>query len=314
MSLKVSIIIRCFNEEEHIGKLLTGIEHQDHDDYEVIVVDSGSTDSTVAIASKFDTNIIKIKPEEFSFGYALNVGCKAATGDILLFASAHVYPLFEDWLSLMTAPFINDEKVALVYGKQRGDHRNKFSEHQIFKQWFPDESNYDQQIPFCNNANCAVRKSLWLEQQFDEELTGLEDLDWAKKIQTKGYKLAYEGKATIIHVHEEKAANIRNRYRREAIALTKINPESKFGLWDLTQLMVINVVHDLQQAAKEGKFFKYFREIFMFRHNQFMGTYAGYRETNVKLDEKLRKKYYYPPSTERTNVNSENQKSIDYRD
>jgi rhamnosyltransferase len=312
--LKVSVIIRCFNEEEHIGKLLTGLEHQNNNNFEVIVVDSGSTDSTVAIASKFDTQIIKIKPEEFSFGYALNVGCQAATGDILLFASAHVYPLYEDWLDLMAAPFAKDERVALVYGKQRGDYRNKFSEHQIFKQWFPDESNYEQQIPFCNNANCAVRKSLWQEQPFDELLTGLEDLDWAKKIQSKGYKLAYEAKATIIHVHEEKAANIRNRYKREAIALKRINPESKFGLWDLVQLLVINLVHDLQQAFKEGKFFAYFREIFMFRHNQFMGTFSGYKETDVNLNENLRKKYYYPPRQEAKGRNSDSQKPIDYRD
>lgn len=307
------MIIRCYNEEEHIGKLLTGIEHQDHNDVEVIVVDSGSTDSTVAIASKFDTRIIRIKPEDFSFGYALNIGCEAATGDILLFASAHVYPLFEDWLSLMAKPFMNDDKVALVYGKQRGDHRNKFSEHQIFKQWFPEQSNYEQEIPFCNNANCAVRKDLWKEQHFDEELTGLEDLDWAKKIQKKGYKLAYESKATIIHVHEETAANIRNRYKREAIALKRINPEVKFGLFDLIQLMVINVFHDIQQAAREGKLFRYLGEILMFRRNQFVGTYSGYREEDVNLNSQLRKKYYYPPSSERGDLKTE-QQLIDYRD
>lgn len=312
--MKVSIIIRCFNEEEHIGKLLTGIEHQDYLDFEVIIVDSGSTDSTLSISSKFENIIIKIKPEDFSFGYALNVGCKAATGDILLFASAHVYPLYNDWLSTMAQPFKNDEEIALVYGKQRGDWRNKFSELQVFKHWFPDKSNYNQEIPFCNNANCAVRKSLWKDQHFDEELTGLEDLDWAKKIQNKGYKLAYESQATVIHVHEEKASSIKNRYKREAIALKKINPESNFGLWDLVQLMAINLLHDLRQAIREGKFVEVYSEIFMFRYNQFIGTYQGYRETQTTLNANIRKKYYYPPKLEEEKKGSRENKLIDYRE
>ncbi len=312
--LKISIIIRCFNEEEHIGKLLTGIEHQDYEDIEVIIVDSGSNDSTVAIASKFNTKVIKIKPEVFSFGYALNIGCEAATGDILLFGSAHVYPLFKDWLSKMAAPFIENAAVALVYGKQRGDHRNKYSEHQIFKQWFPEESNNDQKIPFCNNANCAVRASLWKEQPFDELLTGLEDLDWAKKIQAKGFKIVYEGKATIVHVHEEKATNIRNRYKREAIALKKINPETSFSFLLMLRLLTINIIHDLRQSFKEGNFLKFFTEIFMFRYNQFVGTYAGYKETETMLNNKLRTKYYYPPKRVVEMQQTDAQKSIDYNE
>lgn len=312
--MKISVIIRCFNEEEHIGKLLTGIEHQDCNDVEVIVVDSGSTDSTVAIASKFNTKIIKIKPEDFSFGYALNVGCEAASGDILLFGSAHVYPLFQDWLSKMEAPFANDHKVALVYGKQRGDHRNKFSEHQIFKQWFPEESNYDQKIPFCNNANCAVRASLWKEQPFDESLTGLEDLDWAKKIQKKGYKLVYEAKSTIIHVHEEKAASIRNRYKREAIALKKINPDSSFSFITMLWLLVMNIIHDLRQSFEEARFLNLFGEIWMFRYNQFIGTYAGYKETETRLNDKLRTKYYYPPKRDIERVRADTQQPIEYNE
>ncbi|PCJ64941.1 MAG: family 2 glycosyl transferase [Bacteroidetes bacterium] len=312
--MKISIVIRCFNEEEHIGKLLTGLEHQDYKNHEVIVVDSGSTDSTVAIASKFNIKLIKIKPEDFSFGYALNVGCAAATGDILLFGSAHVYPLYEDWLSKMAAPFIKDKEVALVYGKQRGDSRNKYSEHQIFKQWFPEESNNNQKIPFCNNANCAVRTSLWKEQPFDELLTGLEDLDWAKKIQVKGYKLVYESNATIIHVHEEKAANIRNRYMREAIALKRINPDTSFGFLTMTRLLVINIFHDISQAIEERVISKFFGEIFMFRYNQFIGTYNGYREKEVNLNEKLRNKYYYPPKRNVIAKSSLNQQPIDYNE
>lgn len=106
--LKCSIIIRAFNEDHQIGRLLYVISKQvlpNGVTYEVILVDSGSTDATVAIAKSMGAKIVSIKKEEFSFGRALNVGCKAAKGDILLFASAHVYPVYTDWLEQMLKPF-----------------------------------------------------------------------------------------------------------------------------------------------------------------------------------------------------------------
>ena len=124
---KVSIIIRCFNEEKHIGKLLEGIHQQitDHD-IETIVVDSGSTDNTVSIAQEYKAKIISISPDDFSFGYALNVGCEEATGDFLLFASAHVYPVYKTWVQEMAKPLLN-KRVALSYGRQIGNELTKYS-------------------------------------------------------------------------------------------------------------------------------------------------------------------------------------------
>ena len=131
MNPKASIIIRCYNEERHSGKLLSGISQQTCQDFEVILVDSGSTDATLAIASHYPVNIISIKPEEFSFGRSLNRGCHIAKGEYLVIVSAHVYPIHKDWLEQLLRPF-DTPQVALVYGKQRGDEVSKYSEHQVF--------------------------------------------------------------------------------------------------------------------------------------------------------------------------------------
>ena len=290
--MKISIIIRCLNEDQHIGRLLSGILKQTHQNIEIIVVDSGSKDQTLAIARQFPTKIVQIKPEDFSFGYALNVGCAAATGDLLLFASAHVYPIYDDWLELMAQPFENQE-VALVYGKQRGDHRNKYSEHQVFAKWFPEQSNLNQKHPFCNNANCIIRRSLWEKYPYDETLTGLEDLAWAKRILEENHRIAYQAAATIIHVHEETWANVFNRYRREAIALRLIMKNETFNFLTFLTLVTKNIIDDWKQALHDGVFLRQFFNIILFRMNQFWGTYRGYKQSYL-LDNAVRERFYYP--------------------
>src|SRR3989339_1305299 len=112
-----SLIIRCCNEEKHIGRLLSGIIAQTVKDTEIIVVDSGSTDATLSIASRYPVKIVAIKEEDFSFGYSLNVGCAAAAGDLLVIVSAHVYPVHIDWLERLLTPFENDK--TLLYMEKR---------------------------------------------------------------------------------------------------------------------------------------------------------------------------------------------------
>lgn len=311
MTPKVSVVIRCFNEEKHIGKLLTGILDQSLKEAEIVVVDSGSTDATVAIASQFRIKLVSIKPEEFSFGYSLNQGCAMATGEFIVIASAHVYPVYEDWLQSLIAPF-QDAKVALTYGKQRGNDLTRFSEHQIFARWFPETAAKQNSHPFCNNANAAIRRALWAQQQYDETLTGLEDLDWAKRILTAGYSIQYVPQAEVIHVHEETPQKILNRYRREAIALKNIFPEQHFGLLDFMRLSVTNILSDYFHALRDGVFWRNFVEIPRFRLMQFWGTYRGFRLSGP-VGSDLRETFYYPRSLKRQEASSdEDRKRIDY--
>jgi rhamnosyltransferase len=288
-----SIIIRSYNEQKYISKLFEGIKRQTFfSDIEVILVDSGSNDDTVKIARDYNATIVNIDPEDFSFGRALNYGCAQARGKFLLFASAHVYPLYTNWVEKMLEPF-KDNKVALVYGRQVGCDVSKYSEKQLFNKWFPTQSNYDQSISFCNNANCAIRKDLWEQLPYDENLTGLEDLDWASKIMARNYKIAYEAFAPIVHVHEETPARVKNRYRREALALKIIYPQAHFSFFNFLKLTVGNISSDSFHAIHDGLFFKNFRSIVSFRYMQFWGTYLGYRQKN-QPDKILRKRLYYP--------------------
>ena len=288
----VSVIVRCFNEAEHIGRLLTGIFHQSVEDLEVVVVDSGSTDGTVEIVNAFPTRLVRIEASEFSFGRSLNRGCAVARGDFLVFISAHCYPTYDDWLERITAPF-EDPDVQVVYGKQRGNDMTKYSERRIFEQWFPDRSDPDQKHPFSNNANCAIRRARWVRHPYDEELTGLEDLAWSKRVLEDGGKIVYAADAEVIHVHDESPLRIYNRYRREALAFKKIMGSAAFGLRGFFALTVASVWRDLRAAYGEGVLLRNLAGIFVFRLMQYWGAYRGFAMQGP-IEQALKRKLYYP--------------------
>lgn len=87
--MTISFTVRTNNEERSISKVLEGIFKQDivHP-CEVILVGSGSVDNTVSIAKVFGCSIIRLRPEEFSFGGALNM-VENSTGEILVGRSGH---------------------------------------------------------------------------------------------------------------------------------------------------------------------------------------------------------------------------------
>ena len=289
---RVSVVIRCCNEEQHIGRLLSGILEQTLREVEIIVVDSGSTDATLAIASRYPVHIRHIARAEFSFGRSLNVGCAAARGEFLVVASAHVYPIYRDWLEKLIAPF-SDSQVAVVYGQQRGDERTKYAEQQIFEKLYPAGSAQVMSGYFCNNANAAVRRALWRELTYDETLTGLEDLAWARAIVQRGLRVVYQGEAGVIHVHEESWRQVLNRYRREAIALRSIAPEERFGVADFTRCFVSNVLSDCRHAQREARLREVWLGVVQFRFMQFWGTLRGFAR-GAAIPDNLKQTFYYP--------------------
>ena len=293
MSQSCSVVIRAYNEAAHIGRLLTGIRQQTLAEVEVILVDSGSTDGTVRIAQEFCAKVVEIKKEEFTFGRSLNWGIEAASHENIVIVSAHCYPVYPDWLEKIITP-LADPQVAVSYGKQRGGDTNQYSEHQWFKQYFPDYSIPRQGHAYCHNANSAIRRSLWEQHPYNEQLTGLEDLDWGSWAFEQGYTISYVAEAEIIHLHDEKPATVYNRYRREAIAMKQILPHSKFSFFRFLRLATSMTLSDLLQARREGVLRKHFRSILWFRVLQYWGTYRGYKYAG-KVDFGLIQQFYYPP-------------------
>jgi L-ascorbate metabolism protein UlaG (beta-lactamase superfamily)/glycosyltransferase involved in cell wall biosynthesis len=291
--VRISIVVRTLNEGRYLDELLTVIAAQKNDGikYEVILVDSGSTDGTLKIAARHGCHVLQIKREEFSFGRSLNIGCEAAQGAILVMISGHCVPTDEYWLQRLCRPIIEGQ-AEYVYGRQIGGPECHFSEQRIFAKYFSVQSQIPQDGFYCNNANSALARSSWEKYRFDEDLTGLEDMDLAHRLVKDGGKVAYVAEAEVYHHHNETWAQVRRRFERESIALQKIMPQVHINIFDAIYCTLTSIVKDFKFAQK-GKFRHSYLDIIRYRFGQYSGVYNGNRQ-HCKLSRADKEKYFYP--------------------
>lgn len=296
----ISVVIRTFNEERYLGELLAGVRRQrlEGDSVEIVLVDSGSTDSTVAIANQYHCRIVHIAKADFTFGRSLNVGCEAAEGEVLVFVSGHCVPFNEHWLAELVRPIKQGEAV-YSYGRQLGRDTTKFSEQQVFEKYFPADPDMRQAGFFCNNANAALLRSAWSDVRFDEELTGLEDLQMAKALYSRGRRIGYCADSAVYHIHDESWPQVRRRYEREALALQQIMPEVHVSLIDFFRYFLNGVWNDWKVAAARGCLSRNLASVVLFRLMQFWGTYRGNLE-HRRISARVREEYFYPTRSRRT--------------
>ncbi len=290
----VSVVIRTFNEARYLGKLLLQLKKQKLKDgeIEIVVVDSGSTDGTVAIAELAGAKIVSIKKENFTFGRSLNVGCREAQGDVIAIVSGHCIPVDEYWLEQLVRQIV-EKKSDYCYGRQVGGDETIYSEAQIFSKYFPEREDMALGGCFCNNANAAIAKESWMRHGFDEELTGLEDMHLARKIIGSGGRVSYVVDAAVYHLHSESWTQICRRFQREAVALREIHPEVILWFGDFLRYFIVAVFSDLESAVRIRRFRGAFRSVIMYRFFQFWGSYIGHKMWR-KTSKAQKEAYYYP--------------------
>lgn len=289
-----SIVIRTHNEARYLPELLLSIQEQSvpKDQFEVVLVDSGSTDETLAIAQRHGCRIEHIRQSDFSFGRSLNVGCEAARGKHLVFISGHCVPTGVTWLEGLLRP-LESKEAQITYGRQEGGRETKFSEHMLFAKYFPAMDVPPPNEFFCNNANAAVVRDVWSKFRFDESLTGLEDMHFARQVVADGGRVRYVPAASVFHYHHESWKRVKRRYEREAIALQKIMPEVHVHASDAIRYFVAAVLGDWAKAISQNQFISRSSEIVCFRFCQYYGTWRG-NHMHRNLSRKAKERYFYP--------------------
>jgi len=246
---------------------------------EVLLIDSGSTDGTVDIARSHGVRLLTMKPEEFSYGRALNLGAARANFPIAVFLSAHAVPRTRRWLEAMLAPF-NDEKVGAVFGRQLPHTDcNPLEALEIRRAYGPRVKRYTSKPPF-SNANGAVRRDLVVQVPFDERVTYAEDRIWAREICEDGWSVAYMPKAAVYHSHNETWREVLQRRRREirecAYHLDLDSPLS--DLWILPFALVWGVTRDWTRLVLSGCHPRWLLEAPSYRYAKVAGAWLGFRD------------------------------------
>jgi glycosyltransferase involved in cell wall biosynthesis len=124
--IQVSFIIPTLNAQKVLSKCLTSISKQNYpkSNYEILIIDGGSTDKTISIAQKYNSKILKNPLKTAEAGKS--VGIKKANGKyICLIDSDNILPS-KDWLKLMLLPLeqnkdiIGSEHVKITYRPKSG--------------------------------------------------------------------------------------------------------------------------------------------------------------------------------------------------
>jgi len=209
----VSVIIPVLNGEKTLSQTLTALCSQANlpEDFEIIVVDNGSTDNTIGVAQKFEVTILK----ECKKGPAAarNFGLIHAKGDIIAHVDADTVPT-RRWLSSLIALF-DDPKVMIAGGRVLGyppvtGAERFMSSHGI---WEPENNIFRPLFPFVPSLNLAVRKhaALGIDGWSDSMLTG-EDVDFSHRLLKKyPSEIGYSDKAILFHHHRKTDDQLRKQ-------------------------------------------------------------------------------------------------------
>lgn len=119
----VSVIICAKNESENLSKYLPYILEQDYPQFEVIVINDGSTDETELVLGVLESRYPHLyqtySPQEARYvsrkKLSLTIGVKAAKYDTLLFTEAFCVPLSKDWLRSMARNFTSGTEIVLGF-------------------------------------------------------------------------------------------------------------------------------------------------------------------------------------------------------
>ena len=211
IGFSVSVIIPTFNGERWLEDLLNMLERQTLPPAEVLIVDSGSADTTCNIAKRHNVRLEQIAQKDFDHGGTRSAAAGLVFGDILVYMTQDAIPAAENVLERLVSPLLKDEKIAATYGRQLA-HKDAtlFSEHlRSFNypsvsevRCWKDRKRLGFRTIFISNSFAAYRRNVLAAHGFfpTRLLFGEDTLTIAKFLEN-GYCVEYVSEACVYHSH-----------------------------------------------------------------------------------------------------------------
>ena len=225
--------MRSKNDAALIGATLRAVHAQDYTGgFELIHIDSGSTDGTVEIIKSFrPAKLIEIRAGDYVPGVVLNRGMREAKSEWVVFLNSDCEPTDGHWLTELVQAAQASARTGAAYGRQtpRPDCRAVYAHD--YERCFGKNRESRKWDHFFSMASSIVCRSVWEQEPFREDLQYSEDDEWSRRLVSKGFRVAYAEDSWVFHSHNY---TLRQAFRRaygEAFALAALEtePDDRYG-------------------------------------------------------------------------------------
>jgi rhamnosyltransferase len=242
----VSIILRSFNEGWALRETLPALRAQNYSAWELIVIDSGSTDDSVALIKNFSPrHFIQIAPTDYHPARVLNYGMSLARSEVGIFLNADATPQEANWLRPLVEA-LAEPKTAAAFGRQipRPDCRAVFAHD--YERCFGPHRESARWPHFFSLANSGIRKDVWRKRGFNDRLQYSEDDEYTRWCVAHGYHIAYVPNSIVIHSHNYSPQQTWKRCFGEGQALAAVWPRFSMD-WNWPTSVLFGWANDVRR-------------------------------------------------------------------
>jgi rhamnosyltransferase len=275
-----SIIMRSFNEGWALQETLPALRAQAFKDWELIVIDSGSTDgSQELIRAARPAHFVQITPAEYNPGRVMNHGLRLAAAAAGIFLNADATPQGAQWLGPLVAA-LQSPRTAACFSRQipRPDCRAVFA--CDYDRCFGPRRESVQWTHFFSMVSSGLRRDVWAQRGFREDLQYAEDDEYTRWCRARGYDVVYVPESVAMHSHNYTPAQVWQRALGDARALAQAGsawPSDRRWLKTVALGWLSDVRHDLAFCLREGRLAE-LPHAARIRWHQRRGKLAGFRQ------------------------------------
>lgn len=307
MSLKATVVILTKNPGTVFRQVLNAVCNQQVNFlYEILVLDSGSTDGTTEFVLNHkgaNIRLHEIAPSSFGHGKTRNLGVSLSLGEYVVMLTHDACPATPEWLKNLVQMADSDPKIAGVFGKHIAyPEANIFTKQELEVHFsgfnatpiveledyerYQNDAGYRQFLHFFSDNNALIRKSVWNKIPYPD-VDFAEDQIWAQKVIEAGFRKGYAKDAIVFHSHDYALIERLQRSFDESYAFLKLfgyilspSLKSVFRSWSAITL------RDFKFAISEKLWRKYFFNFLCMPLDNLMrlfGHYLGSRGDQLPI-------------------------------